>query len=306
MVADALLLLGGALSLFFLVAAVAVLLRGSQERRVADRLDAIIGTAPAPEATAAVVLPGPRRGRRMATDAVRGHAILSEQDARDIVAMSAAAGLEPRRTLRLFTASKLVLMLLVPAMAYSVALAVRPGMALLAGAVGLMVGLLGPNWVMGSLRSRYLRRRQRGLTEALDLMVVCSEAGLGLESSVERVAREMARSNPGVALEFGTLANELRLLPERRQALARLGERAASEEMQRLTAALNQTLRYGTPLAQAMRTLSADLRRERMSRLEEQATRLPALLVLPLILFIMPCLFVVLVGPSVIILSRTL
>jgi tight adherence protein C len=137
-------------------------------------------------------------------------------------------------------------------------------------------------------------------------MVVCSEAGLGLESAVDRVAREVAKSHQIVGMEFATFAHELRMLPDRRQAMTRLSERADSDEMKRLTATLNQTMQYGTPLAQAMRTLAGDLRRTRMQRLEERAAKLPALLILPMILFIMPCLFVVLVGPAVINISRFL
>ena len=90
------------------------------------------------------------------------------------------------------------------------------------------------------------------------------------------------------------------MLPDRSAALMRLGERTGIESFQRLSATLSQTLRYGTPLAQALRVLAGEMRQERMIRLEERAARLPALLVLPLILFILPCLFIVLIGPSAI------
>jgi tight adherence protein C len=89
-------------------------------------------------------------------------------------------------------------------------------------------------------------------------------------------------------------------MPDRRQALARLGERALVELLKRLAATLAQTFRFGTPLAQALRVLAAESRQERVLRLENKAARLPALMVMPLILFIMPCLFIVLIGPSVV------
>jgi tight adherence protein C len=117
---------------------------------------------------------------------------------------------------------------------------------------------------------------------------------------VERVSREMEFSNPAIAVELSLLSQELRMLPDRRDALMRLGERTGVESFQRLAATLSQTLRYGTPLAQALRVLAAEMRQERMTWMEERAARLPALLVLPLILFILPCLFIVLIGPSAI------
>lgn len=286
-----------------LTMAVAILLRGLQRRRVTARLERLVRPAPAAPAPG-LEEASVTRSLRSAGQAVRSHALINEADARDLARIAGAAGVSERRALIVFTLAKVLLMLVLPVAGFFAARLFAPGMTLPAAGIALLVGLLLPNWVLASLRRRYLLSTQRGLAEALDLMVVCSEAGLGLESAVERVAREMSRSNPIVAREFATLAHELRMLPDRQQALTRLSERAATEEMRRLTATLSQTMRYGTPLAQAMRVLASDLRRDRMQRLEERAAKLPALLVLPLVVFIMPCLFVVLVGPSVVVLSR--
>jgi tight adherence protein C len=171
-------------------------------------------------------------------------------------------------------------------------------MLLMVVAMALVLGVLGPNWVLRFMRGPYLKTLRKGLPDALDLMVVCGEAGLGLESAVNRVAHELEHSNPAVAREFATLSHELRMLPDRRDALARMGERTGLEGYRRLGATLSQALRYGTPLTQALRVLAAEMRQERMVAMEEKAARLPALLVMPLILFIMPSLFIVLVGPS--------
>jgi tight adherence protein C len=164
---------------------------------------------------------------------------------------------------------------------------------------------MAPNWVLGFMRKRYIKALQKGLPDAMDMLVVCAEAGLGLDSAVERVAREMAGSNQAVASEFALLAHELRVMPDRRQALTRLADRALVELLKRLAATLGQTFRFGTPLAQALRILAAEARQDRVARLENKAAQLPALMVLPLILFIMPCLFIVLVGPSVVTLSKS-
>lgn len=300
---SALTLLALSCALVLLVGAVIVLLDGMRQHRVAARLQALAREAggPAQPARSTVVA---RSRLSNAGRAIRTHSLLDEADARDLATMAIAAGVDPNRASRAFTASKLGLMAGLPLLAWAFLAGSDEVLALLGAGVGFLVGMLAPNWVLASFRARFARRRQRGLAEALDLMVVCSEAGLGLESTVDRVAREMTRSNPAVGVEFNTLSQELRVLPERSQALTRLGERTNSEEVQRLTSTLNQTLRYGTPLAQSLRTLATDLRRERMVRLEERAARLPALLILPLVVFIMPCVFVVLVGPSIILMSR--
>ena len=159
---------------------------------------------------------------------------------------------------------------------------------------------MGPNIALGMLRRPYEKALRSGLPDALDLMVVCAEAGLGLETSVDLVSTEMRPSNRPISVEFGVLAQELRLMPDRSMALERMGERTRIEGFKRLGGTLAQTLRFGTPLSQALRTLSSEMRAERLTRFEERGARLPALLVLPLVIFIMPSLFILLIGPSMI------
>ena len=155
--------------------------------------------------------------------------------------------------------------------------------------------------MMGWLRRPFHDRLRRGLPDALDLLlVVAAEAGLGLETAIERVAREMERSNRAIAIGMNTLVQDMRMQTDRCIAFERLGERTGIEGFKRLGSTLSQTLRFGTPLAQALRVLATGMRQERMLRIEEKAIRLPALLVGPLILFILPALFIALIGPSVI------
>jgi tight adherence protein C len=116
-------------------------------------------------------------------------------------------------------------------------------------------------------------------------MVVCAEAGLGLGSTVERVAEEMQKSNRPVAVEFSLFTHEMRIMPDRKIALANLAERTGQPALKRLAGTLAQTLKYGTPLSQGLRTLAAEMRDERMIQFEERASRLPALLVMPMIFF---------------------
>ena len=105
-------------------------------------------------------------------------------------------------------------------------------------------------------------------------------------------------TNRPVGVEFSLLKQELRVLPDRSVALSNLAERAGQAALKRLAGTIAQTLKYGTPLSQGLRTLAAEMRNERMIQFEERASRLPALLVLPMILFILPCLFIILIGKS--------
>ncbi len=143
------------------------------------------------------------------------------------------------------------------------------------------------------MRRPYVKALQRGIADALDLLVVCAEAGMGLESAIEQVAREMRGSNRAMSSALSTLLDELKVLPDRREALTNFGKRSGVEGLRKTSAILAQTLQYGTPLGQALRAVANELRRDRAVRFEEKAVRLPALLVFPLILFILPCLFIV-------------
>jgi tight adherence protein C len=146
------------------------------------------------------------------------------------------------------------------------------------------------------------RRKQliKGLPDCLDLLVICAEAGLSLDAALKRVANEMTRAAPEIADEFGLTALELSYLPDRRVALDNLNKRTDLASIRGVVGTLTQTEKYGTPLAQSLRVLATEFRNERMMRAEEKAAKLPATLTVPLILFIMPSLFVVLLGPAVI------
>ena len=139
---------------------------------------------------------------------------------------------------------------------------------------------------------------RKSLPDALDLLVVCAEAGLTLDSALSRVAKELGRASPELSEEFSLTAIELGFLPERRQALLNLSERVDLPALRGVVTTLIQSERYGTPLATSLRVLSAEFRNERMMKAEEKAARLPATLTIPLILFILPVLFVVLLGPA--------
>ncbi|MGE4322352.1 MAG: type II secretion system F family protein [Sphingobium sp.] len=139
---------------------------------------------------------------------------------------------------------------------------------------------------------------RKGLPDALDLLVICAEAGLTVDASFNRVARELSKAYPELGDEFQLTAIELSFLTERRAAFENLATRVKLDAVRGVVTTMIQTEKYGTPLASALRVLSAEFRHERMMRAEEKAARLPAIMTVPLILFILPTLFVVILGPA--------
>jgi len=159
-------------------------------------------------------------------------------------------------------------------------------------------GLKLPDILVTNQKNKRTEAIRKGLPDALDLLVVCAEAGLTLDSALNRVAKELGRAYPELSDEFSLTAIELGFLPERRQALLNLSERVDLPALRGVVTTLVQSERYGTPLASSLRVLSAEFRNERLMKAEEKAARLPATLTVPLILFILPTLFVVLLGPA--------
>ena len=139
---------------------------------------------------------------------------------------------------------------------------------------------------------------RKGLPDALDLLVICAEAGLTVDAAFNRVARELGKAYPELGDEFGLTAIELGFLNERRNAFENLAQRVDLEAVRGVVTTMIQTEKYGTPLASALRVLSAEFRHQRMMRAEEKAARLPAIMTVPLILFILPTLFIVILGPA--------
>ncbi|MCW1427763.1 type II secretion system F family protein [Novosphingobium sp. JCM 18896] len=139
---------------------------------------------------------------------------------------------------------------------------------------------------------------RKGLPDALDLLVICAEAGLTVDAAFARVARELGRAFPELGDEFTLTSIELSFLTDRRQAFENLAYRVDLDSVKGVVTTMIQTERYGTPLASALRVLSAEFRNERMMRAEEKAARLPAIMTVPLIMFILPVLFIVILGPA--------
>jgi len=147
---------------------------------------------------------------------------------------------------------------------------------------------------------------QRAIPDALDLMVVCVEAGLGLDQAIGRIGEEVKRAHPELSDELNLLALELRTGVSRQEALRNLAHRTDLEEVRNLVALLVQTDRFGTSIGQALRVHADSMRSTRRLKAEELAAKLPVKMLLPLIFFIFPCMFIVLLGPAAIQMIRVL
>jgi tight adherence protein C len=214
----------------------------------------------------------------------------------------ASAGFRRPDALGVFVGTKLLLLFVMPVLALLALLYL--GQSPLIRNVGVagaaLVGLLGPDWWVSRQNNKHLSAIVEGLPDALDLMVICAQAGLSFEPSITRVATEIRHAHPAISQEFGQTASEMRVAADSRAALMNMGTRTGLECVKRMTSTLVQTMQYGTPLSDALRVLSAEMRQDMMIRFETRAARLPVLLTIPMILFILPCIFLIVGGPAVI------
>jgi tight adherence protein C len=199
---------------------------------------------------------------------------------------------------RALTAAALALLMLIVARYVAAIGNLLPAL-LLAAAVGGVAGWLLPGILIGSSARQRAKEVAVAMPEALDLLVICVDAGLSLEDALVRVVAELGQSRPALADELALTSADLQILPSRDEALMRMAERVDLPSIRSVVMTLSQTLQYGTPLAQALRVISAQMRDDALIQLEERANQLPALLTVPMMLFIMPTIFLVVGGPAV-------
>jgi tight adherence protein C len=229
----------------------------------------------------------------------------AEENLEQLRTILQASGLNHHRMLPIWIGVKIVSMLLFPLVAFLAAqLSGRPLTDILIFTLsGVVIGIMGPRLLLTLLKRRFDAAIRLGTPDTIDLLVVCSEAGMGLESALERVAEEMNQTNPAMARVLYSLLDDLRILPKRSEAFEKLG--LTSEGLRRFGTIVSQSLQYGTPLSQALRSVAADLRQERITKLEERAHKLGAKLTIPMVLFLLPAMFVILGGSPFLHLIRT-
>jgi tight adherence protein C len=168
----------------------------------------------------------------------------------------------------------------------------------IAAAAAIMGWFLPMKIVRRHLKS-HVKSVGAGLPSGLELIAICVEAGLSLENGLQRVAHELKGTEPALADELALTWAEITILPSRDQALANMAERIDLPSVRSVVGTLAQSMRYGSPLAQSLRNAAEEMRTEHLMALEERANRLPALMTVPVMLFIMPTIFLIVGGPAV-------
>ncbi|HQT65048.1 MAG: hypothetical protein B7Z75_13005 [Acidocella sp. 20-57-95] len=234
--------------------------------------------------------------------------LLSRHTLVEMTATLEAIGFRGGRGLGLFIGTKLLSAITLPMIVYVVLqhVFVTPMFTILKIAGGVIVGLLAPEYIATSIRKSHLKKVEAGVPDALDMLVICADAGLALEAGLARVAQEMTTLNPALAMELSQTSQEMQIGSDMRRAMDFLGQRTGLDVLKRLATTLTQSLQYGTPLTQALRSLSAELRQEALVKFEERAGKLPTLMTIPMILFILPCVFLIVAGPAMINVMATL
>jgi tight adherence protein C len=162
------------------------------------------------------------------------------------------------------------------------------------------VGLVIPNFVLDHMVERRQKTLRDGFPDALDLLVVCVEAGLGLTAALQRVSDELKFSHPELGLEFSRVTAEMRAGIEREAALKSLAARTGLEDIRGLVSLLIQTLKFGTSIGETLRVYSEEFRDKRMQRAEELAAKIGTKLIFPLVFCLFPSFFIVAIGPAVV------
>lgn len=296
---------GLALALAGAVAAERTLSLRERRRRRLERASSTPGAPPsAGELTALVILSGLRQAAHRVALSVGGGPFISQADRDKIQALLVRAGFRRREAIGTYTTAKMAASLagLSGGLALTLAAGVGDGtpvVQVLTVIICAVVSGLAPEVVVQRIAARRREEIRAHLPDAIDLMIITANAGHSLDVSLGRVAREIERSAPALGDELSVTIAELRGLSDRRQPLENLARRTDLKEVRSVTATLIQTLRYGTPLVQSLKALAQEMREARMLAIEEKAARLPALLSLPLMLFIMPAVFIVTAGPGV-------
>lgn len=226
-----------------------------------------------------------------------------ELERNNVIAKLSYAGYRTPNVLQVFYSIKAVLAVVLPVIALGI-MQFMPdlstSMVVMYSVAASGVGLIVPSIVLDKLVARRLKKLRNAFPDALDLLVVCVESGLGLNQALQRVADELVVSHPELALELSVVNAEIRAGVDRVAALRNLAGRTGLDDIKGLVSLLVQTLKFGTEVADALRVYSEEFRDKRMQRAEEQAAKMGTKMIFPLVLFLFPGFFVVAVGPAVI------
>lgn len=296
----ALLLLGMALGGLFLLGSGTMGLSGRLRQLAADygpESDAQGGGGMAIHSSMRDMMLG---GLENVSQALGGFNLIGEKQREQFRVLLLRAGIRRADGLRMLVTIKVMSILgcLVVAVATAMAMglsATGMGVAMIAGA---LVGAIAPERILTMRANARQRRIAQRLPDALDLLIIFANAGYGLDQAIRQLSAEIHRSSPELGDELAVTSDELRMLTDRNQALENFAERTALQPVRILVSALIQAQKYGTPLSQALRVLAAEMRNTQIMEIEERAARMPVMITVPLIVLILPALFLVVATPA--------
>ncbi len=243
---------------------------------------------------------------RQIVDMLNLRRVFEAEASRDLLRQ---AGLRSENQLVTYLASRVVVPLVLGAFAYlylSTVFASKftPSMRLAFTALAMIAGVYAPVLIVKNLIAKRQLSIQRAWSDALDLMLICVESGMAIEPAMQRVSREIGAASGALAEELTLTVAELSYLQDRRKALENLAKRTGLPTVKAVVTSLIQSERYGTPLGTALRVLAQENRDARMQEAKKKAAELPPRLTVPMILFFLPVIFVVILGPSIILISN--
>lgn len=213
-------------------------------------------------------------------------------------------GFRSEEAMTIYYAIKTLLALILPAIVLTAVKFVPTGLTttqvVFATVAASFVGMMSPNYVLNRIVKRRKKRLRNGFPDALDLLVVTVESGLGLAAAIQRVSGELSVSHPELAAELSLVNLEIRAGVDRVQALKNLAERTGLEDIRGLVAMLAQSMRFGTSIAETLRVYSEEFRDKRMQAAEEMAAKIGTKLIFPLTFCLFPGFFIVAIGPAII------
>jgi tight adherence protein C len=217
------------------------------------------------------------------------------------------AGFHGKNSLLHYYAIRMLIMILLP-LAVLIAMALIPGMngkTVFQGAlIAIAIGYMGPSFVLDKLIANRQKTLRRAFPDMLDLLVVCSEAGLSLDAAIQKVVVESGMSQPVLAAELEIVIAETRAGIDRNKALQRLVERTGVEDIRGLVAALSQSMRFGTSIVETLKVYSEDLRDKRTQAAEEMAAKISTKLIFPLAVCLLPAFLMVVMLPAILVLRH--
>lgn len=292
---------------FFLLVAVSITAYGyrlySRPGRIHDRLGEAAVDVPTLDQ-----ISSPRRQWAVRVIQQIGEKVpISPQDASVARRYLMAAGYRSDTAIKVYYGIKVVLAIIL----FAVALFFRPYIAnpvlsIIVLPAAALAGYFGPNLILERLIDRRREEIRLALPDALDLMVVCMEAGLGLDQAIANVSRELMRTHKALCEEFGLVTLEMRAGKRRGEALKNLADRTGEPELRKLVATMIQADRFGTSIAEALRTHSDFMRVRRRQDAEERAAKVGVKLVFPIFFFILPSMLLVAAGPGILQLVKQL